>query len=137
LSNHSEVILVENSSQKTSRLTVVGNAPNPPRKLGAAGESLWNRVQSEYRIVDVGGIELLTQACLAADRADALAAVIEADGERIVTKSGIKDHPCLKHELAARAFIVKTLQRLGITDEPIKCVGHPPRGGIGWAPDVR
>src|SRR5262249_21713181 len=50
---------VEDFSKKPSRLTVVGNAPNPPRKLGEAGESLWLRVQSEYRIEDVGGVELL------------------------------------------------------------------------------
>jgi hypothetical protein len=59
--------------KKASRLTLVGNAPKPPRKLGDAGLSLWNRVQSEYGITDVGGVELLMQACLAADRAEALA----------------------------------------------------------------
>src|SRR5262249_62080879 len=32
-------------------------------------------------------------------------------------RENLKDHPCLKHELAARSFIVCTLQRLGITDE--------------------
>lgn len=125
--------MVEDFSRKPSRLTVVGNAPNPPRKLGSAGESLWNRVQNEYRIEDVGGVELLMQACLAADRAEALALVIDADGERIMTKSGPKDHPCLKHELAARSFIVRTLQRLGITDEVIKPVGHPTRP-TSWTP---
>jgi hypothetical protein len=125
--------MVEDFSKAKSRLSVVGNTPDPPRKFGPAGESLWFRVQNEYAIGDVGGVELLTQACMAADRTEALAAVIEADGERIVTKTGIKDHPCLKHELAARAFIVKTLQRLGITDEPVKSVGHPP-ARIGGPP---
>ena len=122
------------SAKRPSRLAVVGNAPVPTRKLGSAGQSLWDRVQAEYQIRDVGGVELLMQCCLAADRAEALAAVIEADGERIMTKSGPKDHPCLKHELAARSFIVRTLQRLGITDEVIKPVGNPPRGGLGWTP---
>ena len=98
-------------------------------------ESLWLRIQAEYAISDVGGQELLIQACLAADRAEALAAVIDQDGERIVTKTaGLKDHPCLKHELAARSFIVRTLQRLGATDEPLKAIGHPTRGGLGWTP---
>jgi hypothetical protein len=73
------------------------------------------------------------QACLAQDRADELAAIIDQDGARIVTKTGIKDHPCLKHELAARAFICRTLQRLGITDEVIKPVG-PPMRPQGWVP---
>jgi hypothetical protein len=73
---------------------------------------------------------------LAADRAEALAAVIDQDGERIMTKTGPKDHPCLKHELAARAFVVKTLQKLGITDEPLKTIGHP-RRDLGWTPSSR
>jgi hypothetical protein len=66
---------------------------------------LWNTVQSEYAITDCGGVELPMQAWLAADRAQALADVIKTDGARIITKTGIKDHPCLKHELAARSFI--------------------------------
>ena len=128
--------MVEDFSKRPSRLTIVGNAentPNPPRKLGPAGESLWNRVQSEYAIADVGGVELLMQCCLAADRAEELAAIIDADGARIQTKGGPRDHPCLKHEIACRAFICRTLQRLGITDEVIKPVGHPPRD-LGWTP---
>jgi len=128
--------MVEDFSKRPSRLTIVGNAentPNPPRKLGPAGENLWFRVQSEYAITDVGGVELLMQCCLAADRADELAAIIDADGARVMTKIGPKAHPCLRDELAARAFICRTLQRLGITDEVIKPVGHPPRD-IGWTP---
>ena len=38
---------------------------SPPRKLGQHGSSLWNAVQSTYRIDDVGGIELLAQVCAA------------------------------------------------------------------------
>src|SRR5262249_35809213 len=125
--------MVEDFSKKPSRLTVVGNAPNPPRKLGEAGESLWFRVQSEYRIEDVGGGGLLIQACLEQDRVEELAATITQDGARVMTKTGLKDHPCLKHELAARAFICRTLQRLGITDEVIKPVGHPTRP-TSWTP---
>jgi hypothetical protein len=71
------------------------------------------------------------QACLAADRTAALAARIDADGETIHTKMGLKAHPCLKDELAARAFICRTLQRLGITDEIIRPIGRPPRD-LGW-----
>ena len=126
--------MVEDFSKSKIRLSLVGNTPDPPRKLGPAGENLWNRVQNDYRIEDVGGVELLMQACLAQDRAEELAAIIDADGARVMTKSGPKDHPCLKHELAARAFICRTLQRLGITDEVIKPVGHPVRGGLGWTP---
>jgi len=58
----------------------------PPRKLGQPGLGLWNSIQSEFRIEDCGGVELLMQACLAADRAEALAARIDEDGETIHTK---------------------------------------------------
>jgi len=99
----------------------------PPRKLGKAGQALWDAVQNEFRIEDCGGVELLMQACLAADRAEALAARIDKDGETIHTAMGLKAHPCLKDELAARSFICRTLQRLGITDEAIRPIGRPPR----------
>lgn len=103
----------------------------PPRKLGEPGRALWDSVQSEYKIDDVGGRELLMQACLAADRAQSLADTIDRDGETISTKLGLKAHPCLKDELAARSFIVRTLQRLGITQEVLKPVGRPPKS-FAW-----
>lgn len=102
---------------------------SPPRKLGDHGLSLWNSVQNAYRIDDVGGIELLAQACAAADRVEALAERITADGEVIQGPSGPKAHPCLKDELAGRAFIVRTLERLGLNVETIKPLGRPSRAG--------
>jgi hypothetical protein len=34
---------------------------------------------------------------------------------------------------ADQAFVVKTLERLGVTTEPIKSLGRPPTGvGIKW-----
>lgn len=48
----------------------------------------------------------------------------------------IKDHPCLRHELQARQFVVRTLEKLGITYETVKSGGRPP-AGIGWrGPDA-
>jgi hypothetical protein len=49
----------------------------------------------------------------------------------IRTKTGLKAHPALRDELAARAFIVRTLERLGITIEAVKRVGRPGYGGLG------
>jgi hypothetical protein len=98
----------------------------PPRKLGKHGLAAWNRVQSEYAITDSGGIELLAQACAAVDRAEALAEQIAADGEIVHTRAGLpKAHPALKDELAARAFVVRTLERLGVTRENVKVIGRP------------
>jgi hypothetical protein len=56
---------------------------SPPRKLGVHGLSLWEFIQSEYRIEDPGGQELLLQCCESADRIGALSERISADGEII------------------------------------------------------
>src|SRR5262245_4075094 len=117
-------------------LTLVGPASigiSPPRALGVPGMALWNRIQTEYRIEDAGGIELLTQACQGLDRAEALAAAIARDGEVIHTRTGVpRTHPAVKDELACRAFIVRTLERLGLNVEAIKpTIGRPPNS-TGW-----
>ena len=56
---------------KKSLLTLVSPradaVPKPPRPLGEAGCSLWARVTGAYDISDVGGREILFQACAAAD----------------------------------------------------------------------
>ena len=74
--------------------TVVGNTsepgldrPGPPRKLGKLGLSVWNSLQAEFHITDAGGIELLAQACAAVDRAEALRARIDGEGETIGTRA--------------------------------------------------
>ena len=73
--------------------------PEPPRALGPAGMQLWQRIQTEFSIRDAGGVELLTLAAQALDRAESLSAAIATEGETIVTKSGIRSHPALRDEL--------------------------------------
>jgi hypothetical protein len=85
----------------------------PSRTLGKHGRSLWDRVMIDYEISDIGGLEMLMQACAALDRAEALRIEIDRDGEVIRVRGTVKDHPALKHELANRAFVVRTLARLG------------------------
>lgn len=119
---------------KQPPLTVVKPATignEPPRKLGHHGMTLWNAVQAEYRIVDIGGREILAQICAAEDTAESCADQVKADGPVIMTKSGMREHPALKHELAARAFICRNLQRLGLNLETIKPVGRPPGSWSG------
>jgi hypothetical protein len=106
----------------------------PPRPLGTQGMALWTKVMAEYGIRDTGGCELLAQACQALDRAEALAAVIARDGEVVYSRTGIpKAHPAVKDELACRAFIVRTLERLGLNVEGVKGPGRPasPMGWVG------
>ena len=108
---------------------------SPPRPLGPHGASLWQRVMREYGIADTGGIELLCQACQALDRAENLADAIARDGATIYSRTGVpRSHPSIKDELACRAFVVRTLERLGISIEAVKPPGRPPSGGLGWMP---
>src|SRR5215831_5800836 len=96
------------------------STPQPPRKLGELGSSLWQSIQSEYKIDDAAGIELLTQCCEASDRIGCLAEKIDNDGAVIESKTGPKIHPAEKEELALRSFVVRTLQMLGLNLEPVR-----------------
>jgi hypothetical protein len=82
-------------------------------------------VHAEYNLADAAGIEVLAQACTSLDRAEALASEIAKDGAVIRANGLIKDHPGLKHELAARAFCVRSLHLLGLNFEPIRTPGRP------------
>jgi hypothetical protein len=101
----------------------VTNSVPPPRSLGIHGLKLWNSVQAEYRIEDCGGVEILAQAC------------IDTDGSVIRTRNGVpKAHPACRDEIAARGFVVRTLQKLGLNFEPVKSPGRPPKP-FGWTGD--
>jgi hypothetical protein len=119
---------------------VTGDASGnkPARKLGKHGAVLWRDVMAEYDIQDVGGLALLGSACASLDRAESCKAQIDRDGEMIRGKAGPREHPLLKHELAARAFMVKTLRTLGINIEGAARPGpgRPPQP-LGWIPDER
>jgi hypothetical protein len=95
--------------------------------------ALWNDVQRQYAVRDVGGVETLLQICLAADRVEAIADRIARDGEMLETPRGPKANPLLRDELQIRAFIVRALKVLGLNVEEIKPVGRPARPfGISW-----
>jgi hypothetical protein len=125
------------AKDKPSPLTIVsGDAgPAPPRPLGQHGAALWQKVQSEYRITDCGGVEILAQICAAQDRVEALRERIDADGETVHTRGGVPGaHPALRDELQLRSFIVKSLEKLGLNVEAVRPPGRPPGGGLGWIP---
>jgi hypothetical protein len=106
--------------------------PQPPCKLGPAGMDLWTSIVCAYEFGDRGSLETLGQACSAADRAAEMAAQIDRDGVAIRTKTGLRDHPLLKHELAARAFVVRALARLDLDLEPVRAgPGRPGGGSVG------
>jgi hypothetical protein len=106
-------------------------APKPPANLGPAGAGLWRSIMSEYDVSDAGGQALLEQAAAAYDRAERLRVEIDRDGEIVRGRTGMREHPGLRGELAARSFICRTLQRLGINLEAVRMTpGRPP--GPAW-----
>jgi hypothetical protein len=123
--------------EKKPPLTVVSSPATgspPPASLGEVGQDLWRRVMFEYRIDDVGGRELLAQAAGACDRLADLKRCIDQDGATIRGRGGVvRAHPALRDELATRAFICRTLARLGLEFESVKPVGRP-GGAVGWTP---
>jgi|SRR6516165_3377773 hypothetical protein len=107
-------------------LDPTSTATKPPRKLDIPGSTLWDGVQREYLISDAAGVELLMQACEAADRVARLAERIDKDGEVIETENGPKAHPALREQLSHRSFIVRTLRALGLNLEPVRATAGRP-----------
>jgi hypothetical protein len=94
--------------------------PTPPGQLGAVGLSLWNDIAAAYEFNDRASYETLYQACASADRAEEIARRISKDGVLIRSRGVMRDNPLIKHELAARAFVCRSLQRLGLDLEPVR-----------------
>ena len=105
--------------------------PATPSQAGLPWPLALGSGSGEYRIDDIGGVEMLMQACSGLDRAESLAERIAADGDVVLTRSGPKVHPAVREELAARAFVVRTLQKLGLNYEIVKPIGRP-TAGVGW-----
>lgn len=121
--------------KKPEKLTHVSTAPydnepsaSPMRPLSEVGIAVFK----EYDIEDPGGKELLLQACEALDQVAGLRRMIDKDGALIKTRNGdLREHPALKPELARKAFVVRTLARMGLNVEPLRSVGRPLHGGTG------
>src|SRR5262245_65475862 len=109
------------SRKSQEPLTIVsGSVPtlaDPPPTLRETGATLWRSIMAEYAIADSGGRAILEQACASADRAAECAAIIAEQGAVISTKHGLKDHPLLRHETAARDLVRRLLTRLGLAVE--------------------
>jgi hypothetical protein len=112
--------------------TVV-TSPEPPSSLGEAGLALWRSIQAQYAIGDAGGLAILEQACGATDRVAEYAAIINEQGAVIVTKTGIREHPLVKHETAQRALVGRLISRLGLDIEVLRSTPGRPPTPFGWS----
>ena len=105
--------------KKPPELSVVGPAPRPdplapPDGLREAGRKLWASVHADFVITDAAGLETMRRICETADTIADYDAEIERDGVTIRTKTGIREHPLLKHRLAGQSFITRALHRLNL-----------------------
>src|SRR5262245_2521782 len=112
--------------------TTKTNSLAPPASLGRAGATQWRTIMNEYRIEDSGGRAILLQICAAADNLADCDIAIARDGAMISSRTGPKEHPLLKQRLALRAFICRSVQRLGLNLEASKPVGRPPGPAKGY-----
>ena len=127
---------MERKSQElaTSDAESAPTLADPPATLRKAGTALWCSIMGEYGITDSGGRAILEQACASADRAAECAAIIAEQGAVISTKHGLKDHPLLRHETAARGLVGRLLARLGLDVEPVRPTAGRPTSEFGWMP---
>jgi hypothetical protein len=103
----------------------------PPADLGSNGRKLWSAILHDHGIRGAGNLAVLHEAAKAIDAAEEFGSIIARDGPVLQTKSGVKDHPLIRHQLAARALACRLLSRLGVVDVPKRRVGRPGYGGIG------
>src|SRR5262245_59138154 len=104
-------------------LSLVGKEATvePLRPLGEHGAALWNAILRDFEIEDRAGLEMLQQCCAAVDLAETLAAVIARDGPVLQGKGRtLKAHPAVRDELAARGFVCRQLQRLGLNLQEVR-----------------
>jgi Phage terminase, small subunit len=125
---------------KKPKLKLVESTPlnpaAPPPNLGPAGRNIWQSIIAEYQITNSGGLAILLQIATAYDRQAECAEAIAREGMTIRMKSGLKEHPLLRTELACRSFIVRAVHRLGLDIESVKTQGRPPKN-IHWSdPDA-
>ena len=88
-----------------------------------AGKELWRQITSEFTLESSAEVQQLYAACCMEDRAVKLRRHIDREGEMVEIRGIRRDHPLLKHELGARAFVVRTLANLF----PSVAAEKPPR----------
>jgi hypothetical protein len=120
------------TNRSPQQLSIIGTppvptGPTPPPHLDETGRQLWVEITGMFEWSDPGSYEVLAQACSARQRAERCRRIIDEQGEMIRGRDGLKAHPLLRDELANRAFLVRSLAKLGLDLEPLRSgPGRPP-----------
>src|SRR5262245_60741340 len=120
-----ELMVVQSEPTPRSKVVTSVTSVSPPGDLGEAGAMLWQRLTKEFALETSAEVQQLYEACCMEDRAANLRKHIDRDGEALrISEGGLpRDHPCLRAEIACRAFVVRTLANLF----PSAADGKPPR----------
>lgn len=115
--------------KKPTSTVVDQSKPNPlapPASLGEAGRKLWHDLHRDFVLEDSGAHTMLLEICSSMDNLAEYDEEIGRDGVTIRTKSGVREHPLLKHRLATQSFVVRSLHRLAWTSsQPATSSGGP------------
>ena len=98
-----------------------------PGNLSKEGKKLWAEIVGGYSDFDDYGCLILKVALEAYDRLQAARVIIDEEGETIKTPTGyVKEHPCLRIEIAARNGFIAAIRLLNLNIEPSGEIGRPP-----------
>lgn len=89
--------------------------PPPPKHLGPQEVTLWHRVLDEFDITGPVSFALLTAALEAHQRARLAREQVAKDGMTVRAKGGLKAHPLIAVERAARHQLVATLRKMQVS----------------------
>ena len=104
----------------------------PPKGLSPEAQGWWKAIQSEYEVIDPGGLLILASACEALDRMRQAQRKLKKEGLTWVDRFGQrKAHPAAAIERDSRTAMLSALKQLNLDLEPLEQRPGRPAGRIG------
>jgi P27 family predicted phage terminase small subunit len=121
------------------KTALINRPPKPPATLRGPARKLWQSIQSDYGIIDSGGLVVLDTACEAYARMKQAKATLDTEGLTMRdARDQLKPHPCIKIEADNRAQFLTALKTLNLDLEPLQqAAGRPGGSGLGKISLVR